>query len=146
MEIIASDGAGKHMKTTTDAIHKVILILEKSFEALDDHPKAYTIQTEIAHAVELLRPCAVDWTKYKGHANSSPAFDTIVNAVEQLIRSQAPALINGRVDSVATLIIAQLAHVWKLVPMEDPVCQHRSGETFDIPCPKCHRSTDWSGK
>lgn len=137
------------MKTLAqDTIGQVIEILEKVFNELDENnAREYQFGTRLARAVEMLRPSALpDWTESRGRADSSRAFDTIVHAVGLLIRGQASALINGRVDSVARLIVAQLAHVWKLVPVEDPVCEHRDDQVFAVPCPKCGRSTDWSAE
>lgn len=137
------------MNTNTKTRHsKALRFLEEAFENLDEHdPDERAAQNKIASAIELLKiSVEEDWTKSKdGRSNSSSEFDTLVHAVEQLIREQAHALINGRIDAVAHLIMAQLAHVWKLVPMETPICRHKSDETFCVPCPKCGRSTDWSG-
>lgn len=135
-------------KETNEPRSKALQLLHAAFEELDERvPREYSAGSKIASAVELLKiSIADDWTRARdGRSNSSSEFDTLVNAVEQLIRGEAHALINGRVDVVARLIVAQLAHVWKLRPMEDPICRHREGETFAVPCPKCGASTDWSG-
>ena len=63
---------------------------------------------------------ATDWTvdPETGRSNSSPLFRDLCAEVERLIRSEAFSLINGRIDSVAGLIMAQLAHVHHLAPAE----------------------------
>lgn len=52
-----------------------------------------------------------DWTKNaEGRSNSSEEFLHLCAEVETLMRASAAALLNGRVDRVARLIMAQLAH------------------------------------
>ena len=53
-----------------------------------------------------------DWTRdpATGRSNSSHAFNEAVTHVTRLIRDSAYDLIAGRADSVAVLIVAQLAH------------------------------------
>jgi hypothetical protein len=53
-----------------------------------------------------------------GRSNSSEQFEAMVNEVESLIRGSGFSLINGRVGTVAQLIVAQLAHVHGLVPSD----------------------------
>jgi hypothetical protein len=64
-----------------------------------------------------------DWTAdpLSGHSNCSPEYRRLIGEVEQLIRSQAHALISGRADQVAGLIMAQLAHVHHLAPLSASV-------------------------
>ncbi|MGN6106660.1 MAG: hypothetical protein ACTHU0_16255 [Kofleriaceae bacterium] len=64
-----------------------------------------------------------DWTvnRRTGRANSSSEFRAVVDAVEQLIRQSAHDLIAGRAESVAHLIVAQLAHVHGLAPTKREV-------------------------
>jgi hypothetical protein len=58
-----------------------------------------------------------NWTcDDEGRSNSSELFEELCTAVTSLIRESAHALIAGRADSVARLIMAQLAHVHGLVP------------------------------
>lgn len=59
-----------------------------------------------------------DWTvdQETGRSNSSAAFNAAVDAVARLIRNSAHDLIGGRVESVATLIVAQLAHIHGFAP------------------------------
>jgi hypothetical protein len=61
-----------------------------------------------------------DWTcDESGRSNSSEAFVGLVAAVESLIRGEAASLIAGRADTVAGLIVAQLAHAHGLIPEEN---------------------------
>ncbi len=58
-----------------------------------------------------------DWTcDEKGRCNSSSEFNRLVARVEQIIRNSAHSLINGDVNGVACLIVAQLAHVEGFAP------------------------------
>lgn len=58
-----------------------------------------------------------DWTRGPGGAsNSSVTFYKLVHAVDLLIKSSAHDLICGTPYNVATLIVAQLAHVHGMVP------------------------------
>lgn len=61
--------------------------------------------------------CTADWTcDERGRSNSSDEYHRLVSEVERLIRSGAHSLINGDARSVASLIVAQLAHVHGLAP------------------------------
>jgi hypothetical protein len=62
---------------------------------------------------------SADWTAVDGRANSSPAFVALVDEVARLIRSQAHTLIAGDAESVARLVLAQLARVHGLRPSAD---------------------------
>ncbi len=59
-----------------------------------------------------------DWTvdPKTGRSNSSEPFNDICYAVDRLIRDSAHDLINGNVDCVARLIVAQLAHKHGMSP------------------------------
>lgn len=59
---------------------------------------------------------AADWTAKDGRSNSSDLFKQLCAEVERLIRSDAFALIGGRADTTARLIMAQLAHLHGLAP------------------------------
>lgn len=61
----------------------------------------------------------MDWTERDGRSNSSELFHHLTREVASLIRDSAHDLINGNVDSVARMIVAQMAHVHKLGPMEE---------------------------
>lgn len=62
-----------------------------------------------------------DWTMDEsGRSNSSKEYLRLCAAVAELIRESGHALINGGVDRVAGLIMAQLAHVHRLVPRATP--------------------------
>lgn len=70
-------------------------------------------------------PKAVDWTQDdEGRSNSSDLFLSLVGEVERLIRNDAHALLNGRVDQTARLVVAQLAHVHGLGPLPDGFREH----------------------
>ncbi len=57
------------------------------------------------------------WTDGEdGFSNSSDKFEELVRAVKQLNLDSAHALIQGNSDSVARLIVAQLAHVHGMEP------------------------------
>lgn len=62
---------------------------------------------------------ARDWTMDGDRTNSSALFLRLVREVERLIRSSAHELISGRADQTARLIVAQLAHVHGLAPIDD---------------------------
>jgi len=61
----------------------------------------------------------VDWTLDKStlRSNSSELFNVLCKEVESVIRGDAFALIGGRADLTARLVVAQLAHKHKLIPM-----------------------------
>ncbi len=63
-------------------------------------------------------PIEVDWTvdPETRRSNSSPEFRQLVSEVTRLIKSEAHSLLNGQVESVAQLIIVQLAHKHGLAP------------------------------
>jgi hypothetical protein len=65
---------------------------------------------------------APDWTvdPETGRSNSSPLFQALTDEVARLIRGEAHALLAGRADIAAQLIMAQLAHVHHLVPGDWP--------------------------
>ncbi len=59
----------------------------------------------------------LDWTvDHNGRSNSSAEFINTCSHVERLIRGSAHDLINGRADSVARLIVAQMAHELGFAP------------------------------
>lgn len=60
-----------------------------------------------------------DWTKLDGRSNSSPTYLELVAAVEDLIRHDAHALLAGRADQTARLIVAHLAHKHGMVPRNE---------------------------
>jgi hypothetical protein len=58
-----------------------------------------------------------DWTKGRdGRSNTSPLFEALVKEVGRLIRDDAHALLAGRAEETARLIMAQLAHAHGLRP------------------------------
>lgn len=59
-----------------------------------------------------------DWTCKAGSTQrySSKKFLTLVKEVDRLIKNSAFFLISGELDSVARLIVTQLAHVQHLAP------------------------------
>lgn len=63
------------------------------------------------------RARALDWTRGSdGRSNTSDAYREACAAVEGIIRSSAHALIAGQAGTVATSIVARLAHVHGLGP------------------------------
>jgi hypothetical protein len=62
----------------------------------------------------------VDWTLDKStlRSNSSELFNVLCKEIESVIRSDAFAIVNGRADLTARLIVSQLAHKHKLIPMQ----------------------------
>lgn len=62
-----------------------------------------------------------DWTVDPAtrRSNSSPRFRELVDAVAALIRNSAHDIVRGRLESVAGLIVAQLAHKHGLAPRSD---------------------------
>lgn len=58
-----------------------------------------------------------DWTMYRGKTNCSPQFVGLANEIARIIRDSAHDLIAGRTQSVASFILAQLAHRYGLVPV-----------------------------
>ncbi len=62
-----------------------------------------------------------DWTTNPAtqKSNSSDKFEELVGAVEILIFNSSHQLIRGQANSVARLIMAQLAHVHNLEPKEE---------------------------
>lgn len=62
----------------------------------------------------------VDWTLDKStlRSNSSELFNVLCKEVESVIRSDAFAIVNGRADLTARLIVAQLSHNHRLIPMQ----------------------------
>jgi hypothetical protein len=71
---------------------------------------------------QIARMAELDWTvsPVDGKSNSSPAFEEMATAVEELIRQSAHTLLAGRADTVARLIVAQLAHVHHMAPVHEP--------------------------
>lgn len=69
---------------------------------------------------EVARQRAEDWTidPQSGRTNSSERYIQLAGEVEQMIRNSAFSLLAGRADSVARLIISQLAHAHRLVPRD----------------------------
>lgn len=59
-----------------------------------------------------------DWTMRGGHTNSGREFTFLITEVERLVREGAHSLLNGRADQVARVIMAQLAHVHDVGPLE----------------------------
>lgn len=62
-----------------------------------------------------------DWTidSKTGRSNSSELFEILCKEVERIIRSDAFHLIGGRADMTARLILARLAHEFKLAPVRE---------------------------
>lgn len=72
-----------------------------------------------------------DWTANDGSANSSPIFLALSLEIERVIRSSAHDLIAGDADTVARVILANMAHKHGMVPgrVREPdgvfvLCQH----------------------
>lgn len=62
-------------------------------------------------------PTTPDWTAdASGRSNSSPLFEAMIEEVARLIRQEAHFLLQGDTESVARLIMAQLAHKHGLGP------------------------------
>lgn len=84
-------------------------------------------------------PLEPDWTYDGTVANSSPEFLRLCDEVERLIRGDAHALIDGRADSTARLIMANLAHKHglaptdKAIPAENQPMAVSNGPTQDSP-------------
>lgn len=82
-----------------------------------------------------------DWTRdpKTGRSNSSKEFDRLVGAVAQLIRNGAHDLIAGRAETVARVIMAQLAHKHGLRPPAIAPCTRCSTLWTDgqANCPVC---------
>lgn len=57
-----------------------------------------------------------DWTEENGAANSSEIFKFLGAEIGRMIRNSAFDLISGGSDDVGHLIIARLAHLYKLKP------------------------------
>lgn len=57
-----------------------------------------------------------DWTAADGISSTSDMFNELVQAVAELLEDQAHALIQGKTERVAGLIVAQLAHRHGLSP------------------------------
>lgn len=61
-----------------------------------------------------------DWTRNSdGRSNSSNRFLFLVSEVERLIRNSAHDIVGGHIESVARLIMAQLAHKHGMRPSEE---------------------------
>lgn len=61
-----------------------------------------------------------DWTKSEdGRSNSSDRYNELVVIVSELIRSEAHSLIGGNIETVAGLILSQLAHKHNVGPLEE---------------------------
>lgn len=59
----------------------------------------------------------VDWTtSADGVANSSPAFQWLVDVIARIIRNGAHDLLQGRSETTARTILAKLAHEHGLAP------------------------------
>lgn len=74
-----------------------------------------------------------DWTAVDNVSNSSPEYVKMVRAVEEIILSEGHSLIRGNTNTVARLIVSQLAHEHGLSPRETEAKEQRHNE-----CPKCH--------
>lgn len=57
-----------------------------------------------------------DWTAKDGCSNSSELFERLEGEIERVIRTMAHDLIRGRAEIVAGLILARLAHKFRLGP------------------------------
>jgi len=57
------------------------------------------------------------WTQDRGRCNTSEEFRFLSEKVARLIRDSAFDLIEGRVDAVGHLIMANLAHKYGLQPV-----------------------------
>ncbi len=62
----------------------------------------------------------VDWTvdPTTRRSNSSPEFRHLVAKVAEIIRNAAYSLINGQIEAVSRVIVAQLAHKEGLAPQK----------------------------
>jgi hypothetical protein len=61
-----------------------------------------------------------DWTAKDGRSNSSDKFQELTQEVARIIRNSAFDLIAGRSETVAGLIMAQLAHNYEVGPLNLP--------------------------
>jgi hypothetical protein len=62
-----------------------------------------------------------DWTQSRlGVSNCSQDFRRLVTVVERIIREDAHALLAGRADETARLIVANLAHKYAMGPPSFP--------------------------
>lgn len=68
---------------------------------------------------DYLNNTAQDWTHKDGRSNSSARYLHCVAEVKSLILDSAFTLLQGHADTVAGLIVAQLAHVHGLEPTAD---------------------------
>jgi len=64
-------------------------------------------------------PVWFDWTAKDGPSNGSDLFNDVACDVESIIRESASALINGRANDVARVIVAHFAHQHKFVPTKE---------------------------
>jgi hypothetical protein len=89
----------------------------KGYE-MDYHDPFYGIGYNQDDTIEISDD--VDWTidKTTNNSNSSKLFNDLCTEVEQLIRNDAHILINGHAERTARLIMAQLAHKHKLIPIQ----------------------------
>lgn len=76
-----------------------------------------------------MRRPVVDWTEKDGRSNSSERYLDIVATVQSLIGNAGHDLIHGRLETVASLIVSQLAHRHGLSPADAVVSALGASDT-----------------
>jgi hypothetical protein len=94
----------------------------RAWEALEERERELYRRTgERLFAIGAASSAAVlqDWTVGpEGRSNTSARFLKLMSAVERLILDSGHDLIHGRANTVARVIMAQLAHVHGLAPKD----------------------------
>lgn len=96
--------------------HVVIMTKEELMER-DHHTFQRGVSRGKAEAISGLHFNDVDWTLKDGHVNSSDLYLTLVDEMSKIIKDGAHSLLAGDVNSVARVIVAQLAHVHNFGPL-----------------------------
>lgn len=73
----------------------------------------------------------IDWTEKDGRANASDKFNELSDFITRTILESGNTIVAGRVEVVSRLIVAQLAHVHGLAPM-DPALELEMVERFKL--------------
>lgn len=82
-----------------------------------------------------------EWTRsHDGTLNASRHFQHLVAAVEEVIKANGADLVNGRVNNVGRLIVANLVHHHGLTPTV--IHAHPTDGTI---CHKCQKFVDDAG-
>lgn len=80
-----------------------------------------------------------DWTAKDGRSNSSDEFNRLVQEITLLIRESAYMLIIGHTEQVATLILAQLAHIHNFGPLDNSAFHIEKDSPNYFICKECKR-------